>query len=106
MIFSEFTELIMKNTVFLGITIAVMASFVNQLVFSFINDIIMPVIDRDGNNDNQPDINKIADYQVKTGGITFRVGAFILALIRFVILIFILFIICVVIVKLKNKNKI
>jgi large-conductance mechanosensitive channel len=94
----------MKNSVMFGITIAVLSSFVNQLVFSFINDIIMPVIDRDGNNDNQPDINKIADYQVKTGGITFKVGAFILALIRFILLLFILFILCLVIIKIKNKN--
>ena len=100
----EFTNIIMKNTVMLGITIAVLSTFINQLVLSFINDIIMPIIDRDGNNDNKPDINKIADYTVKTGGITFRVGAFILALIRFVLLLFILFILCLVIIKLKNNN--
>jgi large-conductance mechanosensitive channel len=101
---AEITDIIMKNSVMFGITIAVLSSFVNQLVFSFINDIIMPVIDRDGNNDNQPDINKIADYKVKTGGITFKVGAFILSLIRFILLLFILFILCIVIIKIKNKN--
>ena len=106
MIISDIIELISKNSVFLGITIAVLASFVNQLVFSFINDIIMPIIDRDGNNDNEPDINKIADFKVKTGGITFKVGAFILALIRFVLLIFMIFILCLVLVKLKKNNKI
>jgi len=101
---AQITDIIMKNSVMFGITIAVLSSFVNQLVFSFINDIIMPVIDRDGNNDNQPDINKIVDYKVKTGGITFKVGAFILALIRFILLLFILFILCLVIIKLKNKK--
>ena len=98
----EFTDIIMKNSVMLGITIAVLATFVNQLVVSFINDIIMPIIDRDGNNDNKPDINKIADYTIKTGGITFRIGAFILALIRFVLLLFMLFIIALVIIKVKK----
>ena len=67
---------------------------------------IRNVIDRDVNNDNQHDINKIADYTVKTGGITFKVGAFILALIRFVLLIFIIFILCLALVKLKKNNKI
>ena len=67
--FAEITDIIMKNSVMFGITIAVLSSFVNQLVFSFINDIIMPVIDRDGNNDNQPDINKIADYKNLLHGI-------------------------------------
>jgi large-conductance mechanosensitive channel len=106
MIVSEIIEFIGKNTLYLGITIALLASFVNQLVFSFINDIIMPIIDRDGNNDNQPDINKIADFKIKTAGITFKVGAFILALIRFILLLFIIFFLCVVLVKLKKENKI
>ena len=88
MIISEIIELIGKNTLYLGITMALLSFFVNQLVFSFINDIIMPIIDRDGNNDNLPDINKIADFKVKVNGITFKVGAFILALIRFILLLF------------------
>jgi large-conductance mechanosensitive channel len=99
---SEFTKILMKNTIMLGITIAVIASFVNQLVFSFINDIIMPVIDRDGNNDNIPDINKISNYTVKTNGITFKMGAFIVALIRFILLLFIIFILSMVIIKINK----
>ncbi len=102
MILSEFTELIMKNSVLFGITIAVMSTFVNQLVLSFINDIIMPIIDRDGNNDNKPDINRIADYTITTNGITFKIGAFIVALIRFMLLLFIIFILSMVLIKIKK----
>lgn len=102
MILSEFTGIVMKNSVMFGITIAVLSSFVNQLVFSFINDIIMPVIDRDGNNDNMPDINKISNYTVKTNGITFKIGAFIVALIRFILLLFIIFILCMVLIKINK----
>ncbi len=102
MILTEFTQLIMKNSVLFGITIAVMSTFVNQLVLSFINDIIMPIIDRDGNNDNQPDINRIANYTITTNGITFKIGAFIVALIRFVLLLFIIFILSIVLIKIKK----
>jgi large-conductance mechanosensitive channel len=102
MIFSHFQELIMKNSVLFGITIAVMSTFVNQLVLSFINDIILPVIDRDGNNDNEPDINKIANYTIKTNGITFKIGSFIVALIRFIILIFIIIILSLVLINIKK----
>lgn len=102
MILSEFTELIMKNSVLFGITIAVMSTFVNQLVLSFINDIVMPIIDRDGNNDNQPDINRIANYTIKINGITFKIGAFILALIRFILLLFMIFILSFVLIKIKK----
>ncbi len=99
---SEFQQLVMKNSVLFGISIAVISTFVNQLVMSFINDIILPIIDRDGNNDKKPDIEKIADYTIKTNGITFKIGAFIVALIRFIILIFIIFILSLVLVKIKK----
>lgn len=102
MVLDNFTKIIMSNSVLFGISIAVLSTFVNELVFSLINDIILPIIDRDGNNDNDPDINKIKNITVKTNGITFKVGAFIVSLIRFIILIFILFIISLVIL---NINK-
>ena len=101
---AQITDIIMKNSVMFGITIAVLSSFVNQLVFSFINDIIMPIIDRDGDNNNEPDINRIANYTIKTGGITFRIGSFIIALIRFALLIFIIFILCLVLINIKKDK--
>ncbi len=102
MVFLEIKDMITKNTALLGITIAVVATFVNQLVISFINDIIMPIIDRDGNNDNEPDINKIANYKIKVTGMTFKIGAFILALIRFILVLFFILIVCLILLKYKN----
>lgn len=102
MVFSDMKDMVMRNTVLLGITIAVLAAFVNQLVISFINDIIIPIIDRDGDNDNEPDINKIANYTVKINGITFKIGAFVLALIRFILVLFFIFIVCYILLKSKK----
>jgi large-conductance mechanosensitive channel len=105
MVLENFTKLIMSNSVLFGISIAVLSTFVNELVFSLINDIILPIIDRDGNNDNDPDINKIKNITVKTNGITFKIGAFIVSLIRFIILLLILFIISLVILKTTNRTE-
>ncbi len=102
MVLGDMKDMIMRNTVLLGITIAVLAAFVNQLVISFINDIILPIIDRDGDDNNEPDINKIANYKVKVNGITFKIGAFILALIRFVLVLFFIFIVCYILLKTKK----
>jgi large-conductance mechanosensitive channel len=99
----ELIDLLSKNTILFAISIAVISAFANQLLFSFINDIILPVIDRDGNSDNDPDINKLNNFVIKFFGITFKVGAFIIALIRFILLLFILFIIGLILIKL-NKN--
>ena len=98
----ELQQLVMRNSVLFGISMAVISTFVNQLVMSFINDIILPIIDRDGNDDKKPDIDKISDYIIKTNGITFRVGAFIVALIRFIILLFIIFTLSIVLIKMKK----
>ncbi len=102
MVFNDIKNMVTTNTALLGITIAVMAAFINQLVFSFINDIIIPIIDRDGDNDNEPDINKLSNYKFKVNGITFKTGAFLLALIRFILVLFFIFIVCLIILKYKN----
>ncbi len=96
---SKFTEIIMKNSVLFGISIALLSTFVNELVLSFINDIILPIIDRDGDNNGEPDINRIKYLTIKTNGITFRVGSFIVSLIRFIILIFIFAVLTVVLLN-------
>jgi large-conductance mechanosensitive channel len=99
----QLTDLLYKNTILFAISIAVISAFANNLIHSFINDIILPIIDRDGNSDNDPDINKLNNFTINFYGITFKVGAFIIALIKFIILLFILFIIGIILIKL-NKN--
>ena len=103
--FNDITDLFLKNTILFAISIAVLSTFINELVFSFINDIVLPILDRDSNDDNEPDINKIKTMTVKTSGITFRVGSFIISLIRFIVLIFILFIIALIILHSTKKKK-
>ena len=99
----ELTDILSRNTVLFAISIAIISTFANQLLFSFINDIILPIVDRDGNSDNDPDINKLKNFTLKFYGVTFKIGEFIIALIRFVILLFILFIIGIILIK-SNKN--
>lgn len=104
MVFSQITDLFLKNTILFAISIAVLSTFINELVFSFINDIVLPILDRDSNDDNEPDINKIRHMTVKTSGITFKVGSFIISLIRFIVLIFILFVIALIILHTTKKK--
>jgi large-conductance mechanosensitive channel len=101
MVLHHLTDFVIKNSVLLGITVVVIATFVNELVISFINDIILPVIERDGNNDNEPDINRLKHIIYKTNGITFKIGSFLISLIKFCILMVILFFISIFILKLK-----
>ena len=62
-----------------------------DLVISFINDIVLPITDRDGDDDQEPDIHKLKNITIKTRGITFRIGSFLITLIRFIVVIILLF---------------
>ncbi len=99
MVFKEFTEIVMKNSITFGISVAVISGFVNELLFSFINDIILPFFDRDDNSD--PDINKLRHIVFSFNGINVRVGSFVISLIRFSILLIILFVITFILLKMK-----
>jgi large-conductance mechanosensitive channel len=89
-----FNDFIMKNSVFFGISVAVLSAFVNELVGSFINDIIFPIIDRDGNDDDESDLKqKLRHKTLTVNKITFKYGSFIYSLIRFSLLIIILLIV-------------
>ena len=74
-----------------AILVTVLSNFVTDLVISFINDIVLPITDRDGDDNQEPDINKLKNITKKTNGITFRIGSFLISLIRFVVVMILLF---------------
>lgn len=76
------------------------SSFVTELAYSFINNLIMPLFNYvDINNDNKPDMKQLKKMNVTVGKRTFRIGDFLYSLIRFIIILIIL----VYISKIFNK---
>ena len=74
------------------IIITVIATYITEFMGSFTNDIIMPIINRDADNDNKPDIIELQEYKYKVNGITFKVGSFCSSLIKVVVAVVVLFI--------------
>lgn len=98
----EFNAFVMSNGVLFGISVAIISGFVNELVGSFINDIIFPIIDRDGDKNNTSDLKeRLRQKTIEINGITFRHGSFIYALIRFSLLVIILVLISYFITRKK-----
>ena len=74
-----------------AILVTVLSNFVTELVISFINDIVLPITDRDGDDNQEPDLNKLKNITTKTHGVTFRLGSFLISLIKFVVVMILLF---------------
>jgi large conductance mechanosensitive channel len=100
MVLKEFNEFVMRNGVMFGISVAILSAFINELVGSFINDIIFPLFESDKDKDTYPDLRtKMYKLTFNLNGKTIRYGSFLYALIRFIILIIIIFIIVTLVKK-------
>lgn len=101
MVFKNLSDLIMTNSVTFGISVAIISASVNQLLFSFINDMILPIFDTDASSENDPNINKLNELVIPLYNVKFKVGSFIIAIIRFIMLIIILLIVSLIVIKKK-----
>ncbi len=105
MVLKQFNEFVMRNGVMFGISVAVLSAFINELVGSFINDIIFPLFESDKDKDTYPDLRtKMYNLTFDLNGKKIRYGSFLYSLIRFIILIVIIFIV-VALVKKTNMTQ-
>lgn len=84
-----------KSNITTAVLITVVSNFAFEMVTSLLNDIVMPLIDK--NNNNVSDVDELKNLTVKFMGKDIRLGMFIRSLIRFgiafiIILIFVAFI--------------
>jgi len=100
MVLKQFNDFVMRNGVMFGISVAILSTFINELVVSFINDIVFPLFENDQDKDKYPDLRtKMYNLTFNLNGKTIRYGSFLYALIRFIILIGIILIVILLIKK-------
>jgi len=100
MVLKQFNEFVMRNGVMFGISVAILSAFINELVGSFINDIIFPLFESDKDKDTYPDLRtKMYNLTFDLNGKKIRYGSFLYSLIRFIILILIIFIVVTIVKK-------
>ena len=92
---------ITENRLYSVIIGTVLASFVTEVSYSAINNIIMPLLNTDFNRNNKDDMDDIKQWEVKIFSKRIFIGKFIHSFIRFGIILFIL----VHVNKLKLKNQ-
>jgi len=78
----------------LSIAIAtVLSRKVNDVMDSVIDNIIMPVINRDSDNDGVRDVKKLEDQSIKLYGMNFGVGKVLISIIKFIVVTYFLFLV-------------
>tara|TARA_B110000208_G_C11757224_1_gene425601 strand:+ start:1360 stop:1662 length:303 start_codon:yes stop_codon:yes gene_type:complete len=86
---NNFKLFLKKNNLVQTLISYVIATKVGEVFNSLIDDIIMPIINRDGDNDGIADSDKFKNLKLKILSIDFKIGNFIFIFLKFIFLIFI-----------------
>ena len=62
---------------------------------SFVENIILPIFNRDMNEDGIPDINNFENIELDIFGIKIKMGKFAVAILRFLLILYIVFLVSI-----------
>lgn len=91
--FIKFKEFLEQNKAFATAASIVIATQITILASSFTDNIIVPIFDRDTDGDGKKDIIQFENITFKMFGIKIKIGKFIIDIIKFLIIIYVVFII-------------
>ena len=107
--FIHFKKFLEKNKAFATASSIVIATQITVIASSFIDNIIIPIFNRDINNDGKPDIEKFENLILNIWGVKFKPGQFIIDILKFLLVIYIIFCLSIIYDKtddiLKKKIK-
>ena len=86
---SGFIKFLKENNILVTVVATIISSCVSELSESMVNDLILPIINRDSDGDGQADIKDLATFEYKVKGISFKIGKFSMIAIKFIIILFI-----------------
>ena len=92
-ILNDFSLFLENNNILSTIIATVMSTYITQLTTSLADDILLPIIYRDGDGDGKADIDKLEKYKLKLYGITFKIGNFLTVLIKVIVIFTVIFLV-------------
>lgn len=91
--FIKFKEFLEKNKAFATAASIVIATQITLLSSSFTDNIIVPFFERDVNGDGKKDIVHFENININLFGIKIKIGKFIIDIIKFLIVVYVVFVI-------------
>lgn len=97
----QFVNFLKDNNVISSAIASVISERVSDLVDAFISGFILPILEQDNDGDGKADIVALENKTINIGKIKLKSGKFIVALIKFIIITYVIFIISKVINNVK-----
>jgi large-conductance mechanosensitive channel len=88
---NEFYTFLVENHIISTSIATIFSRVITDLCYSFIDNILLPIINIDVDHDGKADINDLKNKQVDIYGIKLKIGPFSIELIKFLVILFILF---------------
>ncbi len=89
---NEFYTFLNDNQIFATAIATIFSKIISDLSYSFIDNMLLPIINIDLNNDGKSDIADFKNKIININGIHFKFGQFAIEIFKFFIILFILFI--------------
>lgn len=89
----NFLKFLDENHILATIVATVISTYITALSQSLSNDILLPIINRDGDGDGEGDIKKYENYVIEIFKIKFRIGNFLIELFKFLVMTFLVYLI-------------
>jgi large-conductance mechanosensitive channel len=87
----QFYTFLKDNQIVSTAVATIFSKIISDLSYSFIDNILLPVINIDMDNDGKSDIENIKNKIFKFRGIHLKIGLFMIEILKFIIILFILF---------------
>ena len=91
--FVRFIKFLKEHNILATAIAAVLSDRINELTNTFVDYLVMPIINRDGDGDGTRDIKKLEDIEFMLLGVKFRIGKVFMSIVKFIIITYIVFII-------------
>jgi len=88
---NEFYTFLKENQIVDTAIATIFSKLITDVSYSFIDNILLPIINIDVNNDGKADINDFKNKIININGIHLKLGPFAIELIKFIAIMFILF---------------
>jgi len=87
----QFYTFLKDNQIVATAVATIFSKIISDLSYSFVDNILLPVINIDMDNDGKSDIENIKNKIFKFRGIHLKIGLFMIEILKFIIILFILF---------------
>lgn len=87
----DFRRFLVENKVIVTAVSFTIATYINELVKSFYDNLIFSFFNKDTDGDKKNDLKHIFTYELNINGIPFKLGLFLMSLIKFMLAILLAF---------------